>query len=502
MNRTLILLFILASYASSCISNTENNLEKKSAIVIESVNIINVDKGTVSSKSVVIYNNKIVQIVDNKDISVPESALIINGHGKYLIPGLWDMHVHLTFTEKLENTILPLFVASGVTSVRDVGGQIDKVLSLRHKSETTKAVAPRIFLGGPLLDGAPRVYDGYDQSHSDISVALNTIEDAKLQVDLLAEQGVDFIKTYEMLPADIYRAVINRAKYHGLLVTGHVPLSMTVSEASDAGLNSMEHLHGLIFSCSSESDLLLNLRRKLLREGRDETSSGAGARLRGKIHSLQNWRALKTFDKEKCSNIIERLAANGTWQIPTLNMFESIYNPGFVTDMLEQDAFLLLPDSVQTEWRKRAKLHLGLNSSELRGHFQWIFDRVREMNQRGVKIMAGTDAPLPLVMPGFSLHQELEVLVKAGLTPFEALRAATLIPAQYFKLDDKLGKIEEQMWADLVLLSKNPLEDIRNTRSIEAVIKDGIFYNVPEIYNIGPLCLSICAQALTAYPPI
>ena len=116
--------------------------------------------------------------------------------------------------------------------------------------------------------------------------------------------------------------------------------------------------------------------------------------------------------------------------------------------------------------------------------------------------MAGTDAPLPLVMPGFSLHQELEVLVKAGLTPFEALRAATLIPAQYFKLDDKLGKIEEQMWADLVLLSKNPLEDIRNTRSIEAVIKDGIFYNVPEIYNIGPLCLSICAQALTAYPPI
>jgi len=193
------------------------------SLLIRDVTVIDAVQGRRDGLDVVVGGDRITAV--GVDVPAPASARIIDGTGKVLIPGLWDAHVHLTFTPEITPVMFPLFIANGVTSVRDTGGRIDRVLPLRRTSRSGQVTAPRVFIAGPLLDGPHRVYDGASPFRPDISVGLANPEEAVREVDSLAIAGVDLIKAYEMLSPDVFAAIVARAADYGLLVTGHVPLS-------------------------------------------------------------------------------------------------------------------------------------------------------------------------------------------------------------------------------------------------------------------------------------
>ena len=366
-----------------------------------------------------------------------------------------------------------LFLAYGITSVRDTGGEIDFVNKWKQKSLANPTSTPRVMIAGPLLDGTPNVYDGSDPGHPALSVGLKTLEDVEEQINKLKIQGVDFLKAYEMLSPEQFAHIAKLGKEKGLKVTGHVPLSMDVIAASNAGLNSMEHLRNLELSCASNAEELLQLRLESLGSGKGMK----GAALRSKIHQDQRKIAIDNYDEIKAQKVLNVLAANDTWQIPTLTLNTASTKLPF-TDPDFKESFKYLPKNVEEEWTKDIdnRLNRPLYEADIQ-RTEWTFNIIGKMHEKGINIMAGTDCPIFYLTPGRSLHQELGELVEAGLTPLEAIKTATLNPAKYFNLEDELGTIEEGKWADLVILNANPLEDINNTRLINGVIKQGNYFD-------------------------
>ena len=267
------------------------------------------------------------------------------------------------------------------------------------------------------------------------------------------------------------------AKEKGLKVTGHVPLSMDVISASNAGLNSMEHLRNLELSCASNAAELLADRRNLLDAGRAD----AGGVLRSRIHQTQRQTAVENYDDAQADKVLSVLAKNETWQIPTLAL-----NSGFVErPFLEpewQSTFRFLSDTTEQQWKSQLASFQEMELNSFRETYaRWMLDMVKKIHQNGIEIMAGTDCPIFFLTPGRSLHQELVALAKAGLSPLEVIKTATLNPARYFGMDDELGLIQEGYLADLVILNENPLLDIANTKRVEAVIKQGAFYDREDL---------------------
>ncbi len=305
---------ILVILLEGCLDAASGEKDGAPSILFESVNVIDAKSGERENFNVLITGNRIVAI-SNEPIKSPSNCKVVNGKGKYLIPGLWDSHVHVTFTPGLEKSMFRLFLGNGITSIRDTGGMPDKILPWKEKSLKEPDSAPRLFIAGPLLDGHPNVYDG-SHGRPEISVGLSSEEEAIAMVDSLAAAGVDFIKSYEMLSPALFRTIMAAAGKHKLPVTGHVPLSVDAIEASDAGLRSMEHLRNLEMSCSSDFDSLLQARKQMLAEGK-ELSGGV---LRSDIHSAQRMHAFKTFDEQRASAVLEALEKNGTWQIPTVSL--------------------------------------------------------------------------------------------------------------------------------------------------------------------------------------
>ena len=463
----LSLLFILGA----CKDATSENKKDKPSILFESVTVIDAKSGERQDLDVLISGNRILEVSD-KPIESPSNCTVINGKGKYLIPGLWDAHVHVTFTPGLEEAMFPLFLGNGITSIRDTGGLLEKLLPYKDKSLKNLDSAPRLFIAGPLLDGHPNVYDG-SPGRPEISVGLSSEAEAIAMVDTLAAKGVDLIKSYEMLSPEMFKTILATAEKHRLPVTGHVPLSVDAIEASDAGLRSMEHLRNLEMSCSSDHDSLLELRKQMLAKGKEEL----GGVLRSKIHAAQRMHAFKTFDEQRAALVLAALNKNGTWQIPTIAL-----STGGINRLYENEAwketFDYLPENIRADWIEAAKKATEKESIELSlAHGKWVLMMVAKLKASGVKIMAGTDTPIGFLTPGFSLHKELEMLVKGGLQPIEAIESATLLPAKYFKVQDSIGTIDKNMIADLVLLDANPLNDITNTRKINAVVRNGTYYN-------------------------
>ena len=281
--------------------------------LFRNVTVIDALGGLRAGMVVRVAGNHIVEVApDSEGVSV-SGARVVEAEGQFLIPGLWDAHVHLTFTPELEAVMFPLFLVNGVTSVRDTGGLLEDVLAWRALATAAAGVAPRVFIAGPLVDGLPRVYDGSQPFRPELAIGVSTVEEGERAVDELAAAGVDLIKAYEMLDPDVYRAVLQRASRRGLPVTGHVPLSLDAGEAAIEGLSSLEHLRNLELACSSEAEALLVERREMLAAGAGED----GGMLRSSIHAAQRQRAVETYDADRCASMIDRLAANNTWQVPT-----------------------------------------------------------------------------------------------------------------------------------------------------------------------------------------
>ena len=435
--------------------------------VIKNISIIDPIDGLQSTKSLVITDNTISMILDN-DNELIDNNNIIDASGKYLIPGLWDAHIHFSFDTDLAPFMPGLFLAHGVTSVRDTGGPIDLVVKMKDLSLMDPINNPNVYIAGPLIDGTPNVYNNSSPSFPLLSIENTDIIDIESNVQEIVAKEVDLLKAYEMLTENQFLALMRIAKTNNLNVTGHIPLSMTLFSAIDSGLNGIEHLRNFALSIASNSDELFRERLQLLKNPDDLP----GSDLRSLIHSKQRMRALDSIDYDKFEEAAILLASRNVWQTPTLflyrNSSQKIFkDPSFINELNK------LPTQIKEKWIKEiSDTDTIVDKNSLR-YSNWLEEASGKLHKKNVPFMAGTDTPIGYLIPGRSLHIELEVMVENGFSNLEAIRAATLNPATFFGLENKVGRIKNGYKADLVILNSNPLENIRNTQDISMVIKNG-----------------------------
>lgn len=423
----------------------------------------------------IVREGRILPLVPESAFAAQSGDQVVDARGKYIIPGLWDMHFHLTIEEELAPRLFALLLAHGVTGVRDVGGLAEKVLHWRDQARANPRAAPRVAAAGPLIDGFPTVYDGSAPHRPNLSVTVRDAEEMVKTVDELAAAGVDFLKAYEMLSADSFRALLERASIHGLRVAGHVPFSVTANEAAELGIGSIEHFRNVELAISTEAQTLLKERREQLRAGKHLP----GGDLRSSIHRAQRLRALDTQCETARRELIALMARRGTAQAPTLvimagSRIRMDADPGWA------ELLALMPDSLRESWQATAQRLAAMSEEEWEGHHRfadWLLGITLEAYLAGVPILAGTDTPVPLALPGHSLHEELRGLVLAGLPEMAALQAATLEAVRWLGLEEETGTIEPGKAADLVVLDANPLQDIRHTRRVWGVVRAGRYFD-------------------------
>tara|TARA_B110000438_G_scaffold156527_1_gene150121 strand:+ start:113 stop:1546 length:1434 start_codon:yes stop_codon:yes gene_type:complete len=462
-------LLFLSLLLASC-DNVEEYYED--AYCIENINIIDAKQGIKENMTIVISKNEIIKIEKTSNFNLSKKNNIIDGSGKFLIPGLWDSHVHFAFEEELASSMFNLFMAYGITSVRDTGGEINFLKEWKNKSISDPNIYPRVKIAGPLIDGKYNVYNGNSVYFPPLSVRTASVQETEAQVKELIKNGVDFLKAYEMLSPEQFKVITKIAKENKLKVTGHIPLSMDAISASNSGLNSIEHLRNIEMSSTSNTEELLELRRNTLKN----KDGILGSSLRTSLHNSQRMSSIKNIDSIQLKKVLNVLAKNDTWQIPTLILYS-----GWAYKLYEnlewKNSFEFLPVKIKHKWNSQIDLIDSLNNSERKDFADWGSSMTGLMNKMGITFMAGTDTPIGFQTPGYSLHNELEMLVESGFTTLEAIESATYNPALYFNMEDRLGLIKEGYIADLIILSKNPLDNISNTKKIETVIKNGNLMN-------------------------
>jgi imidazolonepropionase-like amidohydrolase len=415
-------------------------------VAITHATVVDVETGALlPDRTVLIRAGRIEAVAPAAELSPPADADVLDATGRYLIPGLWDMHVHwYTPTE------LPLFLANGVTGVRQMFGS-----TIHHAWRKAQAagdlLAPRQVIASRIVDG-PRPIWPY-------SIAVGTAEEGTAAVRTALDEGADFIKVYSLLPPDAWRAVAEESRRLGVRFEGHVPASVSALEAADAGQATIEHCTGVLLAGSTEEEALRE--QALARDGRQDERALLAAR---------------TQDPDKARRLHEGFVANGTWMCPTLTVLHAMSS-------LDDEAFLADPRLrymsafVRGQWDPARDGRLAGRSAEgwagALETYEAVRGSVRAMHAAGVRFLAGTDALNPYCFPGFSLHDELELLVGCGLLPLDALRAATWNPALYLGATDRAGSVAPGKAADLVLLEADPLQDIAHTRGIVAVVAGG-----------------------------
>jgi len=438
-------------------------------ILIHNVNVIDPLDGISKNTNVEISNNKISRVGKKTSIFYSKK---IDGSGKYLIPGLWDSHVHLYFDQELAKDMPMLFLKFGITSIRDTGGDFNFLDSIKKLSEKYPKSYPRLKISGPLIDGKFNVYNG--ERLPNLSVKTENVKETESVVNKLIASGADFLKAYEMLSPEQFEIIMKIAKKKKINVTGHIPLSMDIETASNLGLNSLEHIKNLELWATKDKNELLKERRGMMKNTRDLS----GLSLRGMIHSTQKNYAINNLDENEIIKIYDALYKNSTWQIPTISIYKvpiyKIFKSEYWIENLKY-----LPKKTRETWKQRIDFSNDKIDPKQKDFSDWIQKTTGEMYDYGIKFMAGTDTPLGFLIPGFSLHTELELLVESGMSELDALKSATINPSRYFKMENDLGLIKEGYIADLILLNKNPLNNIKNTLDIYAVIKDGEVYKEP-----------------------
>tara|TARA_B110000305_G_scaffold238287_1_gene303373 strand:+ start:3821 stop:5236 length:1416 start_codon:yes stop_codon:yes gene_type:complete len=460
--RSLLVMLIAYALLSSCTNTGSDNTDND--IVITNVTIIDAKQGPVKNVTVVVRGDKIISVSsDATSESTTTTANIIDGTGKYLIPGLWDMHVHLTYDDRFTDLMPQSFLSWGVTSVRDTGGMMQDMLPVIARMRAIDAVSPRVYFAGPLLDGQHVVYDG--NARPLIGTQNSDVEQARENVRRLKNSGADFIKIYELVNPEVFLAMVDEADKLSMPIASHVPLHLLASTVGNQ-VGSMEHLRNIELDCASNAEALLVTRQEKLTAANIES----GHALRSSLHQLQRLDAVAALDEERCAMVLANLTQ--TIQVPTLRLNAIALAPPYEQIDWNDAISAMLPE-VQKDWNKPNEFIPKEYAKRDLRFAQYSLSMVKRMLDAGVPIGAGTDTPIALAIPGYSLHRELEMLVRAGLTPLQAIEAATVRPAQFLGIEDQMGTIEVGKRADLVLLSQNPLDDIRNTRRIDRVISKG-----------------------------
>jgi imidazolonepropionase-like amidohydrolase len=401
--------------------------------------------------TVVVTGNRITALGKAGSMPVPDGARVVNGTGKFLIPGLWDMHMHVIGKETFA-----LCLANGVTGIREMANFPQQAFTFRDEIARGTLQGPRMVAAGLIVDGPKPIWP--------FSIAVANADEGRKAVDSQKKRGSDFIKVYSLLPREAFFAIAEEAKNQGLPFAGHVPVVVTAGEASDAGQKSIEHLTGVVLACSSKQHELHKEAIEALGKPGDPVNRLLSLRAQVK--------ALDSYDNRKAAELFARFARNGTSQCPTLTVlraFAHLDDKEFTNDPRLK---YLSPLTKGFLYPKKPMGNAEYYADRRRLYKKYL-ELVGAMHRAHVEILAGTDTPNPYCFPGFSLHDELELLVTSGLTPLEALQCATRNPARYLDKSRDLGTVEQGKIADLVLLDADPLADIKNIRKIAAVVTNG-----------------------------
>jgi imidazolonepropionase-like amidohydrolase len=409
------------------------------ALAITRVNVVDVVTGRIVPNSTVTINGPTIAVVAAGRVTAgnappagsrpPAGAQVVDGQGKFLIPGLWDMHAHM---EASGASALQLYVANGVTGIRDMGSDLDLILKMREETASGRLLGPRIFAAGPILDDAPGDWP--------YRMRVRTAEDGRAAVQLLKRRGVDLIKVHDHTPRDAFFAIADEARRQNLPLAGHVPLALTVQEVIDAGQRDIEHLSNLELW---------------------KPCSGGDA-----------------YRPEACRPFFEMLARRGVWSTPTLVAMSELATIGTPASAVSADHLAYGSKSVRAMWAGNQGLFVTPDMIRaLRAGAEVGAVVTKDMAKAGVGILAGCDT----MISGFCVHDELVAMVRGGMAPLAALQTATLNPARYFGLLQTSGSVAAGKRADLLLLDANPLTEIVNVGRIHAVVVAGRFLDRNEL---------------------
>jgi imidazolonepropionase-like amidohydrolase len=436
--------FLTAIVFAAWIVDLNESCGSPRPIVIQNVTLIDGTRAAPKAGMNVIIENKRIASIGTTEV-IPPGAEIVDGKGKFAIPGLWDMHVHLT---EVSEIACPALIANGVTGVRDMGGSLEIIDWIRSRVSEGTIAGPHIFRAGPFVDGSkPGV------AHR---IVVWNAEDGRKAVGFLQARGVDFIKVHNGTPPEAFFAVLKEAASRKIQVSGHIPYDVDPAAAIDAGYNSIEHIVSLF-----EGPV-----RKMTGQGMSQTA------------------ALAKFTDEDARKLARLMVKRNAWFDPTLIMSWSITHQA---DLKEN------PDARERYVSKSAK-EFWKNfpdrpaTPEARKMLDDGFKRFVQITSlvrsEGVKFLVGTDLAGRNIFPGFSVHDELGWLVKAGLSPMDVIVAATRNSAESLGKAKELGTIEGGKIADLLLLDQNPLEDIANTRKINAVVANGRLFRRQKLDSL------------------
>jgi imidazolonepropionase-like amidohydrolase len=420
-------------------------------LAITNVTVIPMTRDTVlRDATIVVREGRITEVGATRNVRVPPGARLMDGRGKYLIPGLADMHTHLYSDGEVPDSLakyeLGVMAANGVTATRFMIGTREH-FTLRREVEAGRIVGPQLWLASPQLTGQKDVN----------SRVVTTPADAREAVKEMADLGYDFVKLTLFITLPVYDAIVSEAKRQGIRVVGHVDPEVGVARALAAG-QQIEHLDNYLESVLADS---APMRTSVSDRG---------------LFRLKNWESLDYVDDAKVDRIAGATARAGIYTCPTLTVFKTAFALGQSEEAIKArpDWGIMPPDLRELYLGAREKYWKNPATEARRMRWVQVRDRlVKAIADSGGKIMAGSDTPEWFFGYGWTLHREMESLVAAGLTPYQALAAATRNPAEFLRASKEWGTIEAGKRADLVLLTANPLEDIRNTSRIEAVVIGG-----------------------------
>jgi len=434
----------------------------QSTVLLRDVSIVDVADGTVTAGQSVLIEGGVVADVGADPAPPAPGTEIHEGNGNYLIPGLWDSHVHIFSTPTEPDTALPLYLLNGITGIRDMGAlvPIAEQQELRARIETGDVPGPRLILSGAWVDASPGSWPGM--------FLADTPDEARAVVDRIAAEGWAAVKAYSMLDTSVYLALAEAAAGHDLPLVGHIPEQVALQTAIDAGQDGMEHFGRVTKACATRE-------AEMVGEIGDALASGADlqevmARMAG-----HNRIILDTWDEALCRDMLSRMAAADLHVSPTL-VVADFYTGNWPAP--DAPRMRMLPPEIRDAW-DRPDFRIQAMTDEVRA----LADASIALDRRtfamaqeaGVPILASSDASFanPYLFHGFSLLDELDIYVRAGLTPREALYTATVAPPRFFGLPDQDGTIAPGRRADLVLLSANPLDGLETLRRPVVVIANG-----------------------------
>lgn len=413
----------------SC-SSVQNNKPESTFLIIRNINVVDVSSGRILPNQDVVVKDELIYFV-GKSFSekIPSHSKYIDGKGKYLCPGLWDMHFHLCWDKNNDTLLFPALLQNGITGIRDMGGDLKIMNNFKSESQNFK---PAIFGAGPMIDGNPPVYN-------DFSLPVDDNTNMTAVLDSLKNNGVDFFKTYSLIKEKQLLEISNYTKKNNFQFAGHLSEYIEPEISILSGQKSIEHLNRL--------DII--------------------------------WEE----NKKRLDSIATLMNENHTYLCPTLITYQlktKVRDTSIALFNYSKYISATLMSEWQAAWKKRLNRHTKLADwDELNKTFQSQMQLINHINKMGVMILSGSDfAGMPYVYPGISLHQELKLLVEAGLTNHEALKTATINPANFMAKQNHFGSVTVGKYADLLILKNNPLENIENLRTIQFVISKGKKYEI------------------------